>query len=153
MTGHSALPYVDEHATTVAAEPSIVRIALLATLDRTFSRPAAAAYARAVRCSPHQASGPRPLAAGSTVPGFAVSAAGEDEVVLEGRHHFSTYALVFRLDPASPGRTCLRAETRASFPGLRGGVYRALVIGTRGHVLGTRRLLGSVRRRAEAGLD
>ena len=52
MTDHSALPYVDEHATTVAAEPSVVRIALLTTLDRTFSRPAAAAYARAVRCSP-----------------------------------------------------------------------------------------------------
>ena len=86
------------------------------------------------------------------MPGFAVSAAGDDEIVLEGRHHFSTYALVFRLDPDSPGTTCLRAETRASFPGLTGGVYRALVIGTRGHVLGTRRLLESVRRRAEAGV-
>ena len=151
MTDHSALPYVDEHATTIVAEPGVVRAALLATLDRTFSRPAAAAYARAVRCIPRDASGPRPLAAGSTVPGFAVSAAAADEIVLEGRHHFSTYALVFRLDPGSPGRTRLRAETRASFPGLTGGVYRALVIGTRGHVLGTRRLLEAVRRRAEAG--
>lgn len=150
MTDYSALPFVDQHATTIAAEPDLVRVALLATLDRTFSRPAAAAYARAVGCVPREASGPRPLETGSTVPGFAISAAGRHEVVLEGRHHFSAYALVFLLDPDAGG-TRLRAETRASFPGLTGGLYRVLVIGSRGHVLGTRRLLAAVRRRAEAG--
>ena len=87
----------------------------------------------------------------STVPGFAISAAGRHEVVLEGRHHFSAYALVFLLDPDAGGQTRLRAETRASFPGPTGGLYRVLVIGSRGHVLDTRRLLAAVRRRAEAG--
>jgi len=43
----------------------------------------------------------------------------------------------------------VRAETRAEFPGLQGSVYRALVIGTRGHVLVTRRILAAVQRRAE----
>jgi hypothetical protein len=151
MTDYSALPFVDEQATTVAAEPGHVRSALLSTLDRTFSQRGAAAYARAVGCHPRVAAGPRPLAVGSTVPGFAVTAAGSEEIVLEGRHHFSAYALVFRLDPCDAGRTRLRAETWASFPGLTGGLYRLLVIGSRGHVLGTRRLLAAVRRRAEVG--
>ena len=43
----------------------------------------------------------------------------------------------------------MRAETRAEFPRLRGSVYRALVIGTRMHVLVTRRILGGVKRNAE----
>ena len=85
------------------------------------------------------------------MPGFAVTAASSDEVVLEGRHHFSTYALVFRLVAARERReTDLRAETWASFPGVTGGLYRRLVIGSRGHAAGTRRLLAAVRRRAEA---
>jgi len=161
VTDHSALPFIDEHTTTVAADPDRVRVALLATLDRAFSRSAASAYARMVGCVPREASGPRPLTVGSTVPGFAVTAAGpEGEVVLEGRHRFSAYALTFRLDRDPDGGTRLRAETRASFPGVTGGLYRLrrrrsrgsrrLVIGSRGHVLGTRRLLTAVRRRAEA---
>jgi hypothetical protein len=43
----------------------------------------------------------------------------------------------------------VRAETRAAFPGLQGRAYRALVIGTRGHVLAVRRLLRAVKARAE----
>ena len=43
----------------------------------------------------------------------------------------------------------LGAEIRAEFPGAAGTAYRALVIGTRGHVLVTRSFLRSVRRRAE----
>ena len=150
MTDYFALPFVDEHATAVAAEADLVRAALLDTLDGTFSPRGATAYARAVGCVPAAASGPRPLAVGSAVPGFAVTAVGPDVVVLEGRHHFSAYALVFRLDRGENAETRLRAETRASFPGLTGGLYRWLVIGSRGHVLGTRRLLAAVRRRAEA---
>lgn len=74
----------------------------------------------------------------------------ERELGLRGHHLFSRYALIFRLDPLDPGRTRVRAETRAAFPGLRGRVYRGLVIGTRLHVLATRRLLGGIRRRAES---
>ncbi|WP_405559694.1 hypothetical protein [Streptomyces canus] len=55
------------------------------------------------------------------------------ELVLVGRHHFPTYALVFRLEEATPGRTRLRAETRASGA----------------HALLTGRLPAAARRRAE----
>jgi hypothetical protein len=40
----------------------------------------------------------------------------------------------------------LTATTRAAFPGARGRAYRALVIGTRAHVLATRHMLHAVRR-------
>lgn len=154
MTDHSALPFVDEHTETIAAAPDRVRVALMETLERALSRPGAAAYARLVGCVPHEAAGPRPLTVGSTVPGFAVTAAEDGgEVVLEGRHRFSSYALVFRLDPDAEGHTRLGAETRASFPGLTGGLYRVVVIGSRGHVVATRRLLAAVGRRAEADAD
>ena len=45
----------------------------------------------------------------------------------------------------------LGAETRAEFPGKTGRLYRTAVIGTRGHVLATRSVLRTVRRRAERG--
>jgi hypothetical protein len=61
----------------------------------------------------------------------------------------STYLLSFRLEEAGPGRTRLVAETRAAFPGLKGSIYRALVIGTRMHVVVTRRILTATKRRAE----
>ncbi len=152
MNDSSAPPFVDEQVTAIDARAEIVRDVLLGTLDRSFSRRGAAAYARAVGCVPGHASGPRPLTVGSSVPGFAVTASSEQQVVLEGRHRFSTYVWTFRLDPGGDGQTLLRAETRAAFPGLLGAVYRALVIGSRGHALGTRRLLAGVRRRAEAGV-
>ncbi|WP_037604933.1 hypothetical protein [Streptacidiphilus rugosus] len=149
MQGDS-LPLVDEHATVVVAEADAVWRSLGETLDRSFSGARSARFAGLVGAADRVASGPRPLAEGSTFPGFrVVGALPGRELVLEGRHRFSVYSLVFRLDEAGPGRVRLRAETRAEFPGLAGGVYRALVIGTGGHVLLTRRLLGAVRRRCE----
>jgi len=146
----AALPYIDEHATVVAAEADDVWRGLGETLDRSFSRSGAAGYARLVGCADRTASGPRPLAEGSTFPGFRVVAAVPGrELVLEGRHRFSSYALIFRLEDVSPGRSRLRAETRAAFPGLAGGLYRRLVIGTGGHVVAVRRLLLAIRRRSE----
>ena len=72
-----------------------------------------------------------------------------ERLALAGRHRFSTYLLRFRLEEAGPGSTRLVAETRAAFPGLKGSVYRAVVIGTRMHVVVTRRLLTATKRRAE----
>jgi hypothetical protein len=135
-----ALPYLDEHTTTIAAGAGEVWLALLGTLDRIHGT----TYARAVGCADPRASGPRPLAEGSTVPGFRVTAAVPgSELVLQGRHRFSTYALIFRLEEGRD-RTLLRAESRAVFPGRAGGLYRLLVVGTRGHVLAIRRLLSAV---------
>jgi len=146
-----SLPYRDEHTTVVAAGADDVWRALGETLDRSFSRPGANRYARLVGCADRTASGPRPLAEGSTFPGFRVAAAVPGrELVLGGRHRFSSYALIFRLEPAGPGRSRLTAETRATFPGPAGGLYRLLVLGTGGHAVGVRRLLAAVRRRAES---
>ncbi|HTR73982.1 MAG TPA: hypothetical protein VMH33_01830 [Solirubrobacterales bacterium] len=146
----AALPWVDEHAEDIAAPPATVWPALLRTVERMTAAGAAPRYARAVGCADVEAGGPRPLEVGSTVPAFHVAALiPEKTLVLAGSHHFSDYELVFRLEPLGGARSRLVAETRAEFPGLKGGVYRALVIGTRMHVLVVRRLLRSVARRGE----
>ncbi|MFF4350191.1 hypothetical protein [Streptomyces sp. NPDC001530] len=146
----ASLPYLDEHATVIAAGTDDVWRGLGETLDRSFSRPRAAGYARLVGTADRTASGPRPLAEGSTFPGFRVVAAVPGrELVLEGRHRFSSYALIFRLEEVGPDRSRLRAESRAAFPGLAGGLYRRLVVGTGGHVRGMRHLLSAIRRRSE----
>ncbi|WP_028804128.1 hypothetical protein [Streptomyces sp. 142MFCol3.1] len=146
----AVLPCVDEHMTVIAAETDDVWRGLDAVLSRTFSRPGAAGYAKLVRCADSTSRGPRPLAEGSTLPGFRVVAAVPGrELVLAGRHRFSSYALIFRLEDVGHGRTRLRAETRAAFPGLAGGLYRRLVVGTGGHAVGVRRLLSAVRHRSE----
>jgi hypothetical protein len=145
----AALPFVDEHGVEIAVPPAAVWESLLRVADGSFSSTATARIARLLGCEPSAASGPRPLVEGSAIPGFAVARAEtEAELALVGRHRFSEYALVFRLDAAG-GATRLRAETRARFPGVSGRIYRTAVIGTRGHVLVTRRLLGAVKRRAE----
>lgn len=64
--------------------------------------------------------------------------------MLRGRHRFSRYELAFDLAPRDASSTRLRATTRAAFPGPQGRVYRALVIGTRLHVLAARALLRRV---------
>ncbi len=144
------LPYVDEHARVIAAAPAAVWAALGRTVETSVSSGAAPAYARAIGCVDREAGGPRPLAVGSTFPGFHVAAAVPDkQLTLAGRHHFSRYELAFRLDDLGGGRTRLRAQTRAAFPGLHGRLYRAAVIGTRMHVLVTSRILAATARRAE----
>lgn len=143
------LPHVDEHSIAVDASVEETWAALLRTADASLASPRAGLGARLLGCEDAEAAGPRPLSAGSTIPGFHVEAAEpRRELALAGRHRFSRYALVFRLDPDGEA-TRLRAETRAEFPGLHGRAYRAMVIGSRLHVLATRRLLGAVKRRAE----
>jgi hypothetical protein len=150
MQRSAELPYLDEHVTAIAADVDDVWPVLIETLDRSFSRAGVASFARIVGCADDRASGPRPLAAGSAVPGFRVVAAVPgSELVLEGSHRFSSYALTFRLEAVSSGRSRLRAESRAEFPGVTGGIYRLLVVGTGGHVVAVRRLLSAVKRRCE----
>ncbi|NUS74488.1 MAG: hypothetical protein HOQ05_13985 [Corynebacteriales bacterium] len=149
-----ALPHVDEHETIIEASTEDVWRAVSETMDRSTSGSFMRFYARLVGCADHTASGPRPFAEGSTIPGFRVAAAHPwHELVLTGRHRFSTYALIFRFEQLSPARTRLRAETRAAFPGVFGAGYRGLVIGTRGHVVGMRRILAGIRRRSERRRD
>jgi hypothetical protein len=145
-----SLPYVDEHAVEVGVGTEATWEALLRVVEASFSSSAVPPFARLLGCAESAASGPRPLAAGSALPGFRVAtAAAPTELALVGRHRFSRYALTFRLDELEGGRTRLRAETRAEFPGVKGAVYKGLVIGTRIHVLVTRRLLAGAKRNAE----
>jgi hypothetical protein len=142
----TSLPYIDEHAVTIEADRRAVWRALLGMPDAMIS----SRFARLLGCADAEASGPRPLAEGSIVPGFRVVIADElSELALAGHHHFSDYLLVFRLDELATDRTRLRAESRGAFPGAKGAVYRMLLMGTGGHVLVTRRMRAAVKRNAE----
>lgn len=142
-----SLPRIDEHSVSIGAAPSVVWDAVLRVLGQSFS--SFRLVARVVGCHDAQASGPRPLAVGSTIPGFHVVAAdAPHKLALAGHHRFSRYELTFRLDDAN-GTVRLRAESLAEFPGVLGRIYRAMVIGTGGHVLGVKRLLAIMKREAE----
>jgi hypothetical protein len=112
------LPYIDEHAISVAADRAATWSALLRTVCR----------------DPHDP---------STVPtGFTLEEAAQPErLALKGRHPFAAYRLVVELDDDGPRHTRLRARTWAAFPGLHGKIYRALVIGTGGHRVVVRQML------------
>jgi hypothetical protein len=150
MTPKSSLPYVDELPIEIGADRNETWTVLLRVVEGSFASARGRGPARLLACEDTELSGPRPLAPGSAFPGFHVETAEPaSELGLAGRHRFSTYLLSFRLEDARGGRTRLVAETRAAFPGLKGSVYRALVIGTRMHVLITRRILTATKRRAE----
>ncbi len=142
------LPHVDEHSVDVAAPPAATWTALLRVLVASFGAEPARRVAVLLGCDPAGTSGWDRPGVGSTVPGFRVETAEEPSLlVVAGRHRFSRYGIVFRLEPADGG-TRLRAETRARFPGPHGALYRLAVIGTGGHVVVTRRLLAQVARAA-----
>lgn len=145
------LPAIDEHGALVLATIEETWEALLVVVRRSFSGPGVERVARTLGCSPVKAGG-EIGEIGSTLPGFVVARVVRPGVLaLEGAHRFSRYGLIFRLEETKDGRTLLRAETRAEFPGVKGAVYRTLVIRSRGHVLLVNRILRAVRRRAERG--
>ncbi|SEP19327.1 hypothetical protein [Trujillonella endophytica] len=148
------LPRIDEHAVTVAAPPGTAWRAVLTMLHTTFAAPAAAAAARVLGCEPATTSGWDRPTVGSTVPGFRIVAAAEPRLlVVAGRHRFSRYGIVVRLEPVDgepgAGGTRVRLESRGAFPGAHGRLYRLAVVGTGGHALAVRRMLAGVRRAAE----
>lgn len=145
---HESLPSIDEHERRIDAPVERVWVALGAMLAGSQRRPSRTATVRVLGGRPPRGVGD-PLSAGSTIPGFAVARAERPtELVLQGRHRYSRYTLIFRLEP-DRGGTNLRAESRAAFPGLTGRLYRRAVIGSGGHVLAVRGMLAAVARRAE----
>lgn len=142
------LPFIDEHDIEVEASPEAVWAALAAVLPRAFGGRGAMGFARGVGCEEVRHEGVFPDR-GAKVIGFHVAASDPPRLLsLRGRHRFARYELAFHIEPDAQG-TRLRAVTRAVFPGFRGWCYRTAVIGSRGHVVVVRRLLRSVRRRAE----
>src|SRR5260370_5886758 len=129
------LPYVDEHAITMAASRERAWTAL--------QRYASASLRIADRHPLAKLLGTQPRA------GFEIVQAEPGHgLTLEGRHRFSRYRLTFTLPDGPAGTTQLRAATYAAFPGIRGQVYRALVIGSRAHRVAVRQMLRSVQRLA-----
>lgn len=129
------LPYVDEHRTRVSATPERTWDAVVRLARGRLARPAPAAFTALWRLEPAS--------------GFAVAEEiAPRHLALRGRHRFSRYELAFDVDPAADGVT-LRARTSATFPGIAGAAYRALVIGTGGHAILVRRMLKQIARSAE----
>lgn len=144
-----SLPFVDEHYIDVAASPDAVWEALVARLRGVAEGRAAPGVARRLGCRQVTANG-EIAEIGSTLPGFVVTRSIRPAVLaLMGQHRFSRYALIFTIIEKPSGIVLLSAQTRAEFPGAKGRAYRALVVGTRGHLVVTRSILRSVRRRAE----
>ena len=130
-----SLPYVDTHAVEVAAPRDQAWGALQHFVDRSLVSGGGLL---------HTVLGTDPPA------GFEVASTTPNErLELSGRHRFSRYLLAFQLSDGAPGTTRVAAETYAEFPGIHGRAYRALVIGTRLHVVATRQMLRAIRRRAE----
>jgi hypothetical protein len=129
------LPYIDEHATAAGGSRADVWAALLRGLRGELA--GGAPIARLLGCDPATASARFDGRVGDAIPGFRVveSEPGR-RLALQGRHRFSRYRLTFVLADGQ-----LRAQTHAAFPGLRGRLYRAAVIGTGGHRIATRLLL------------
>lgn len=143
-------PVLDEHRVVVHADAETAWRAVNQAVGRVSGR-LATGYAWAVGAADWKATGPRPLAEGSTVPGFRVAAAEPPSLlVLAGRHRFSEYRLTFRLEPGAAGQTLIRAESRARFPGVLGAGYRLLVVESGAHALGMRKMLGTIARLANS---
>lgn len=143
------LPPIDEHEIEVDAPAEATWAALFPTLEDSFDTKFSRRYSQKVGARETDCHGDLHHP-GGTVPGFVVSRSiAPVMLALLGEHKFSKYAVVFRIDLLPGQRSRLRVETRAQFTGAKGRFYRIGVLGTRGHVLVVRRLLRSIKRRAE----
>ena len=127
------LPYVDEHAVRIPVSRDLVWTALQRYVASSLGSTEGSPVTRILGTEPRA--------------GFEVlESVPAQRLTLVGRHRFSRYMLDFELADAADAATQLRAQTYAAFPGVAGRVYRALVIGTRLHVVATNRILRSIRR-------
>jgi hypothetical protein len=144
------LPYIDEHSISIAAPPERAWEMLIAMMRGLGSSLPVGAI-RLLGLQPAQLCGDWRLTpvAGDAIPGFEVAESDAPRcLVLRGHHRFSKYELIFELSADDSASCTLTAQTWAAFPGLAGSIYRGLVIGSRGHRLAVKRMLGDVARRA-----
>lgn len=143
------LPPIDEHYIEIEAPAEVAYAALFPAIESAFGGRFAQGYCERVDALETEARGDLHHP-GGTLPGFTVTRAiAPVMLALAGEHRFAKYAIVFRIDLLPGQRSCVRLETRAQFAPGRGRLYKAAVIGSRGHVLGVRRMLRSIKRRAE----
>lgn len=143
------LPPIDEHYIEVEAPAEAAYAALFPAIEAAFGNKLAQGYCERVDALETETRGDL-RHPGGTLPGFTVTRAiAPVMLAMAGEHRFARYAIVFRIDLLPGQRSCVRLETRAQFPGGKGRAYKAAVIGTGGHVLMVRRMLRSIRRRAE----
>lgn len=124
------LPLLDEHSATFRASHAAVWQAVRR-------------YAHAIARSDHAVLG-RIL---GTVPrsGFELTEEIENErVALTGRHRFARYRLVFVLDGTSDDATKLSVQSFAAFPGTRGRLYHAFLMGSRGHAFAVKHMIRTI---------
>ena len=148
----SALPFIDEHDAQIGASAEQVWAALVASVSRlTPQLPRWLVAAWGLDPAGRSGGSKEALAVGDSVAGFRTAAIDPGHALaLRGRHRFAEYELRFELEPLPTGDTRLRAQTNASFPGLKGAVYRALVIGSGGHRVAVGGTLARIGRRAES---
>lgn len=143
------LPPIDEHSIEVDAPAEAAFAALFPTLESALGTKFAQSYCERVDAMETEAHGDLHHP-GGTLPGFTVTRTiAPVMLALAGKHRFAQYAVVFRIDLLPGQRSRVRLETRAQFKGRKGRFYRIGVIGSRGHVLVVRRMLRSIKRRAE----
>ena len=130
-----ALPFIDEHRITIDAPLDVVW-------------PVLRRYATSIGIGERN---PLKLVWAADPPsGFEVAGeAPPTSITLSGRHRFSRYLLEFTLTEPHAGTTVPTARSSAEFPKLHGRVYRALVVGSHAHVLATRAILRSVKKKVE----
>jgi hypothetical protein len=145
----SALPCIDEHEISVNVPASVAWTALVAVFGRLTTRPTSRIFAKAVRCRPNRAIGTA-VTVGEALPGFLVARCEvPKEWALEGEHLFSRYAVTFQIASVDSEHCRVAAQSSAEFPGLHGKIYRTIVIGSGGHAIGVRRILRSIKTKAE----
>jgi hypothetical protein len=148
----TTLAFIDEYDRRIDASDEHVWAALVATVRRlTPQLPGWLTKVWGLDPPVRSGGSGNTVVLGDSVPGFRVAAIRPGHALsLRGRHRFAEYELRFELEPALSGGTCLRAQTWAVFPGLAGRLYRAAVIGSRGHRIAVRRILSAVGRRAQS---
>ena len=136
------LPFLDEHREHIDVPADVAWTALVGVLRRRMG--GFRKFARVLGCDPQVATPAFSGRVDETLPGFRVvdSEPGR-RLTLRGQHRFARYALTFLIDGNE-----LSARSEAAFPGIRGWLYRALLMGSGGHRIVTRGLLRQVARAA-----